>query len=217
MAQQRSTDPRDQADASVLRNNLTYSLGQLRLVGLLGLVVVLAQLLTLLLALTGADPQQRLEALLHFSPWLLLLPIAVGLYFLGGGHHRLRREHRLLEVAHAGLLPLGLACLLVVPGLATHNWLALHNTRQQAEIRSREIPSPDLPPGTTGPAPAPLSPYQRRLFDSRSLLSADLMAALAGGGLLLLQRQSRRTIARHGLTPGLFFRSGPAPQRRRHL
>lgn len=224
MAQHRSVDARDQADTNVLRNNITYSLAQLRLIGLLCIAVVLAQLGTLALALTGAGLEQRLEALLHFCPWLLLLPFGIALYLLGGGHHRLRREFPLLEVTHHSLLPLGLACLLLLPALTTHDWIRLRSGRQQADMQWREIQQKEIRreeapsiPSPVAPAPQPLSPYQRRLFDSRSLLSADLMAVLAGVGLMLLHHQSRREIARHRLTPRLFFRTSPASRHRRPL
>jgi hypothetical protein len=111
------SDPRDAVDAVVERHALTYSIKQLRLVGLLLLLLLFGRLLRLLVLLVDGRALERLAGLVDLSDWLLLLPIGISLYLLGGGQGRLRREPPITTGLHYALLPLGLACLLLLPAL----------------------------------------------------------------------------------------------------
>ncbi|KEF41345.1 MAG: hypothetical protein ER33_11900 [Cyanobium sp. CACIAM 14] len=182
MTSQRHQDPRDEVDRIVHRHQLEYSIGQLRLVGLLLLAVVLGTLLVAAGFGSVATPLARLKGLLALTPTLPLLPLGVCLYLLGGGHRRHRHEQGWAPALHRALLPMALLCLLVLPALTLHAAFHLHS-RQPQTAEAREILSP-----------APL-------------LTTLLVQGLTGGGLLLQRRQGRRQMQRMGLTPGLFFRT----------
>jgi hypothetical protein len=189
-------DTRDEVDSIVNRHQLDYSLGQLRLVGLLLLVLELS---TLLLAGSFASveaPSGRLNGLIGLSPALPLLPVGFALYFVGGGHRRHRREQPWTGALHGALLPLGLILLLLLPAVTIHDAATLFSQRQLA----------------------PLPPMQQHLLNPVRLITTLLLQGVTGAGLLMLRRQGRRQMRRVGLTPSLFFRTdatGPVHQHRR--
>jgi len=196
MNDRRPRDTRDEVDSIVNRHQLDYSLGQLRLVGLLLLVLELS---TLLLAGSFASveaPAGRLNGLIGLSPALPLLPVGFGLYLLGGGHRRHRREQPWTGALHRTLLPLGLVLLLLLPAVTVHDAATLFSQRQLA----------------------PLSPLHQHLLNPVRLITTLLLQGVTGAGLLLIRRQGRRQMRRLGLTPALFFRTdatGPVQQQRR--
>jgi hypothetical protein len=142
MAKRRTggNDPRDAVDEVVERHALSYSIKQLRLVGLMLLLLLLGRLLRLLVLLLDGRPLERLAGLVDLSDWLLLLPIGISLYLLGGGQGRLRREPPITTGLHYALLPLGLACLLLLPALTINqastlsNRLALARSSQETQL-----------------------------------------------------------------------------------
>ncbi len=85
MTTKRFQDSRDEVDRIVHRHQLDYSLGQLRLVGLLLLAVALGSLMVNLAFGVVDSPQARLAALVGLTPALPLLPLGFSLYLLGGG------------------------------------------------------------------------------------------------------------------------------------
>ena len=196
MNHRRHTDTRDEVDGIVSRHQLDYSLGQLRLVGLLLLVLELS---TLLLAWSFASveaPAGRLHSLIDLSPALPLLPLGFGLYFLGGGHRRHPREQPWTVALHWTLLPLGLVLLLLLPAVTIHDAAALVSPRQLA----------------------PLSPLQQHLLNPVRLVTTLLLQGITGAGMVVMQLRGRRQMRRVGLTPSLFFRTeatGPVQQHRR--
>ena len=196
MNRRRHRDTRDEVDSIVNRHQLDYSLGQLRLVGLLLLVLELS---TLLLAGSFASvepPAGRLSGLIGLSPALPLLPLGFGLYFLGGGHRRHRREQPWTGALHWTLLPLGLILLLLLPAVTIHDAATMVSQRQVA----------------------PLSPLQQPLLNPVHLVTTVLLQAITGAGLVLMQLRGRRQMQRVGLTPSLFFRTeatGPVQQHQR--
>ena len=135
MHHSRHRDTRDEVDSIVNRHQLDYSLGQLRLVGLMLLVLELG---TLLLAGSFASvepPAGRLNGLIGLSPALPLLPLGFGLYLLGGGHRRHHREQPWTGALHRTLLPLGLVLLLLLPAVTIHDAATLFSQRQAAPPR----------------------------------------------------------------------------------
>jgi len=196
MNHSRHKDTRDEVDSIVNRHQLDYSLGQLRLVGLLLLVLELS---TLLLAGSFASveaPAGRLNGLIGLSPALPLLPVGVTLYLLGGGHRRHRREQPWTGALHGALLPLGLILMLLLPAVTIHDAATLFSQRQLA----------------------PLPPMQQHLLNPVRLITTLLLQGVTGAGLLLIRHQGRRQMRRVGLTPALFFRTdatGPVRQHRR--
>ncbi len=195
MKHRRHTDTRDEVDSIVNRHQVDYSLGQLRLVGLLLLVLELS---TLLLAGSFASveaPASRLNGLIGLSPALPLLLVGFGLYLVGGGHRRHRREQPWTGALHWTLLPLGLILLLLLPAVTIHDAATLFSQRQLA----------------------PLSPLQQHLLNPVRLTTTLLLQGVTGAGLLLMQLRGRRRMQRLGLTPSLFFRTdatGPIQQHR---
>ncbi|MCP9902203.1 hypothetical protein KBZ12_16480 [Cyanobium sp. Cruz CV13-4-11] len=196
MTHPRPRDTRDEVDGIVSRHQLDYSLGQLRLVGLLLLVLELS---TLLLAGSFASveaPTGRLHSLIDLSPALPLLPVGFGLYLVGGGHRRHRREQPWTGALHWTLLPLGLILLLLLPAVTIHDAATLFSQRQLA----------------------PLSALQQHLLNPVHLVTTVLLQGITGAGLVLMQLRGRRQMQRVGLTPSLFFRTeatGPVQQHRR--
>ena len=195
MTHHRPRDTRDEVDDIVRRHQLDYSLGQLRLVRLLLLVLELG---TLLLAGSFASvepPAGRLSGLIGLSPPLPLLTLGVGLYLLGGGRRRSRLEQPWTGALHQTLLPLGLLLLLLLPAVTVHDATTLMSQRQLA----------------------PLSPLQEHLLNPVRLVTTLLLQGITGAGLLLMRSQGRRQMQRVGLTPALFFRTdatGPLQQHR---
>jgi hypothetical protein len=189
-------DTRDEVDSIVNRHQLDYSLGQLRLVGL---VLLVLELSTLLLAGSFASveaPAGRLNGLIGLSPALPMLLLGFGLYLLGGGHRRHRREQPWTGVLHRTLLPLGLILLLLLPAVTIHDAATLFSERQAA----------------------PLSPLHQHLLNPVRLTTTLLLQGVTGAGLVLMQLRGRRQMRRVGLTPSLFFRTdatGPVHQHRR--
>ncbi len=196
MNHRRHKDTRDEVDSIVNRHQVDYSLGQLRLVGLLLLVLELS---TLLLAGSFASveaPAGRLNGLIGLSPALPLLPIGFSLYLLGGGHRRHRREQPWTGALHRTLLPLGLILLLLLPAVTIHDAATLFSQQQLA----------------------PLSPLQQHLLNPVRLITTLLLQGVTGAGLIMMQLRGRRQMQRVGLTPSLFFRTdatGPVQQHRR--
>ncbi|MBW4530297.1 MAG: hypothetical protein KME02_06350 [Aphanothece saxicola GSE-SYN-MK-01-06B] len=196
MTHRRPSDTRDEVDSIVNRHQLDYSLSQLRLVGL---VLLVLELSTLLLAGSFASvepPTGRLSGLIGLSPSLPLLPVGFGLYLVGGGHRRHRREQPWTGALHRTLLPLGLILLLLLPAVTIHDAATLFSQRQLA----------------------PLSPLQQHLINPVRLITTLLLQGVPGAGLLLIRRQGRLQMRRLGLTPALFFRTdatGPVQQHRR--
>ena len=101
-------------EAIVQQHQLHYSLVQLRLVGILLLLLIASRGLEAVITLQ-APPIQKLSSLTGLSNWLPLLPLGISLYLLGGGRQRRRQEFIPTEALHRGLLPLALACLLLLP------------------------------------------------------------------------------------------------------
>ncbi|WP_216918765.1 hypothetical protein [Synechococcus sp. CCAP 1479/9] len=196
MNDRRHRDTRDEVDSIVNRHQLDYSLGQLRLVGLLLLVLELS---TLLMAGSFASveaPAGRLNGLIGLSPALPLLPVGFALYLVGGGHRRDRREQPWTGALHGALLPLGLILLLLLPAVTIHDAATLVSQRQLA----------------------PLPPMQQHLLNPVRLITTLLLQGVTGAGLVVMQLRGRRQMRRVGLTPSLFFRTdatGPVHQHRR--
>ncbi|MEA5415400.1 hypothetical protein [Synechococcus sp. BA-132 BA5] len=197
MTHPRTKDTRDEVDGFVQRHQLDYSIGQLRLVGL---VLLVLELVTLLLAASFASaepPQGRLGALIGLSPPLPLLLLGFSLYLLGGGHRRHRLEQPWTGALNHILLPLGLVLLLLLPAVTIHDAASLIHQRQGV---------------------ASLTPLQQHLLNPVRLITTLLLQTMTGSGLLLLRSQGLRQMRRVGLTPARFFRTdatGPVQQHRR--
>ena len=136
MVRQRSRDARDRVDEIVQGHQLHYSLIQLRLVGLLLLLFVLARGLQPLLLGRDSPPIHALASITALSNWLPLLPLGISLYLLGGGRQRLPREMLPASLLHRALVPLALVCLLLLPAITLYHWMPL--SQQQAEALAKQ-------------------------------------------------------------------------------
>lgn len=133
-----SNDPRARVDSWILNKQIDYSLGQLRLVGVLLLLVLIGRLLVLLLTSPSVDLLNRLSALGALATWLPLLPLGISLYLLGGGRQRLPREFVPTTLLHRSLVPLALVCLLLLPALTLQSGIALSVERAEALAQQQE-------------------------------------------------------------------------------
>lgn len=137
-------DARDRVDQVVHDHQVSYSISQLRLVGLLLLLALVVRIgLVLAFGLVDA-PLQRFENLTELSHWLPLLPLAYSLCFLAGGRRRLPAEPPWLDGLHLSLLPLGLACLLALPAYSVHESIVLNSRRaalekQELALQARQL------------------------------------------------------------------------------
>ena len=131
MSRSSSRDERAHVDAIVKQHQLQYSLVQLRLVGILLLLLLASRCLEALITLQ-APPIQKLAALTNLSNWLPLLPLGISLYLLGGGRQRRRQEFVPTEALHRGLLPMALACLVLLPWLTLQDVVTLSREQRQA-------------------------------------------------------------------------------------
>lgn len=124
-------DARAQVDAIVQEHQLQYSLVQLRVVGILLLLLVASRCLEAGFMIQG-PPIQKLTALTALSNGLPLLPLGISLYLLGGGRKRQRWEFLPTEVLHRSVLPLALVCLLLFPWLTLQDVVRLNHQRTLA-------------------------------------------------------------------------------------
>ena len=184
-----SNDPRARVDSWILNKQIDYSLGQLRLVGVLLLLVLIGRLLVLLLTSPSVDLLNRLSAISALATWLPLLPLGISLYLLGGGRGRLPHEPFLATLLHRSLFLLALICGLALPGMILKLWLGAQGLSD-------------------------LTPYQLELLSPNRIVTAVLLSLISGIGLLLLKRQGDGEIKRLGTTPALFFEAGPRRQPR---
>lgn len=131
MSRSSSRDERAIVDAIVKQHQLHYSLVQLRLVGILILLLLASRCLEAVITLQ-APVIQKLAALTNLSNWLPLLPLGISLYLLGGGRQRRRQEFVPTEALHRGLLPMALACLLLLPWFTLHDVVSLNREQRLA-------------------------------------------------------------------------------------
>lgn len=133
-------DPTALANAHeiVEKHQMHYSLLQLRLVGVLLLLVLLTRAIGALFSLEGAGIQQ-ISAVSALSNWLPLLPLGISLYLLGGGRDRRPREFLPAEVLHRCLVPLAMVCLVLLPVITLHDVLQLRGEVRTAELADKEI------------------------------------------------------------------------------
>jgi|694.fasta_scaffold02864_23 hypothetical protein len=139
MGPRRSRDERDRVDEVVLSHQLHYSLMQLRLVGLLMLLFVLARSLLPLLLGHHSPPIQQLASITALSNSLPLLPLGISLYLLGGGRQRLPQEFLPATVLHRALVPLALACLLLLPTFTLQRVIPLNQQRGEAVAKQEAL------------------------------------------------------------------------------
>jgi hypothetical protein len=175
-------DPRAWVDARIQANHIIYSLAQLRLVGVLLLLIVLARVLVFLFAGLHLGPLEKLSSLNALANALPLLPLGMSLYLLGAGRNRVSREHSLMILLHHSLLPLALLVFLALPAAIMHQW-ALGQRLAVAELTF----------------------YQQELLSPLRNCTAVMLSIVAGVGLLLLKRQADAEMTRHRLSPGQFF------------
>lgn len=178
----RRTDPRAWVEARIQSNHFNYSLVQLRLVGVLLILIVLSRLVVFLFAGLHLGPLEKLSSLGTLASALPLLPLGISLYLLGAGRNRLRQEHRVMMLLHYSLLPLALMVLLALPAVILH----------QVSL-GQQLVTPQF------------TFYQRELLSPLRNVTAVALSVVAGVGLLLLKRQGDAEIARHRLSPGQFF------------
>lgn len=188
-------DAREQVDRIVQQHAIHYSLVQLRLVGVLLLLMVLSRLLVQVFP-SSRSAIELLAGITSLSNWLLLLPIGICLYLLGGGQSRLRHEVAITTLLHRSLVVLALICLLALPVITLQQTAAIHVQKQ-------------LQVGTTT-----VSAYEKELISPARTTVTVSLQVIAGFGLLALQHQGNREIRRHGLTPALFFGSDVVKRRR---
>ncbi|MFN9618794.1 MAG: hypothetical protein ACK55X_03645 [Synechococcaceae cyanobacterium] len=124
-------DARAQVDAIVQSHQLQYSLVQLRVVGILLLLLVASRCLEAALSIQG-PPIQKLSAISALSNWLPLLPLGISLYLLGGGRRRQRWEFLPTELLHRCVLPFALVCLVLLPWFTLHDVVRLNQQRRLA-------------------------------------------------------------------------------------
>lgn len=178
----RRRDPRAWVDAKIQSNHIIYSLVQLRLVGLLLLLIVLGRVLVFLFAGLHLGPLEKLSSLSALANALPLLPLGISLYLLGAGRHRLRHEHQLMILLHHSLLPLALLVLLALPAAIVHQMMI----GKQLMITQ-------------------LTFYQQELLSPLRNGTALVLSIVAGVGLLLLKRQADAEMARHRMSAMEFF------------
>jgi hypothetical protein len=139
MGLSRNRDSREQVEAIIQGHQLTYSLMQLRLVGLLLLLFLLARSLLLLLPGLDGPAMAKLASLTTLSSGLPLLPLGISLYLLGGGRQRLSKEFAPTTLLHRSLVPLALACLLLLPSLTLWCVIPLKAERAKAMAQQEEL------------------------------------------------------------------------------
>jgi hypothetical protein len=139
MNQPRQMDVREEVDGFVRRHQVDYSIGQLRLVGLVLLSFVLVHLLLVIGFGSFDTPLVRLTVMANFSPSLLLLPLGCSLYLLAGGNRRHRREQLWTYAIHQALLPMAVICLLMLPSVTIHAAASAADSRRMAQQAQDEL------------------------------------------------------------------------------
>ena len=178
----RRSDPRAWVEARIQANHITYSLVQLRLVGVLLFLIVITRVLVFMFTGLHLGPLEQLSSLGGLASALPLLPLGISLYLLGAGRHRHHREHWLMILLHYSLVPLALLVLVALPAVMLHQLLLGQALTTES-----------------------LTFYQRELISPLRNVTALSLSIVAGLGLLLLKRQADAEMARHRLTPVQFF------------
>ncbi len=176
------SDPRAWVEARIQANHITYSLVQLRLVGVLLMLIVIARVLVFLFTGLHLGPLEKLSSLGALASALPLLPLGISLYLLGAGRHRHRREYWAMILLHHSLVPLALLVLLALPAELLHQLFQGRSLADQS-----------------------LTFYQRELLSPLRNATAVTLSIVAGAGLLLLKRQADAEMARHRLSVDQFF------------
>lgn len=125
-------DARDRAESAVQRNLLIYSLVQLRLVGILILLLVAIKFILTIFLTTDGSPLSRFEAISDLAIWLLFLPLGFGLFLLGGGIERRPNETRFTVAAHRCLLPISMCVFIAMPLITLHDTFSLKQQYEHA-------------------------------------------------------------------------------------
>jgi hypothetical protein len=141
MSPPRSRDSRHQVDEIMRGHQVQYSLMQLRMVGVLMLLAVLARSTAPLLLGFDGTPIERLAAISTFSAALPLLPLGISLYLLGGGRRRRPQEFQPATLLHQSLVPLALLCMLVLPALTLRSAIVVQRERTEAVAMQNELHS----------------------------------------------------------------------------
>jgi hypothetical protein len=136
MLREESRDASEKAQTIVEKHQLDYSLIQLRLVGILLLLVLATRFIGVVLSFAG-PPIEVLAAITTLSNWLPLLPLGISLYLLGGGRQRQPREFVPARLLHKSLVPLALACLLLLPSVTLFHVVQLSGEMTKAQAQDQ--------------------------------------------------------------------------------
>lgn len=170
---------------SLRTHNLVFSLYQIRLVGVLIVILFSSRLIIALSSGLFEPSLVRLSVhgfLIHSLP---LLPLGISLYLLGAGHRRRPRELKILPHICNSLPFLAVLCGIVFPLVLLKNLYA----------------------ATADTVIDKLTPYQQELISSSRILPSVVACIITGIGFYLISQQMQRLFRKYNVSCRQFFGS----------
>lgn len=173
----------EQRRPPIRSHNLVFSLYQIRLIGILVLLLFSGRLIASSITAVYSPQLVRLSAYGFIAGSLPLLPIGLGLYLIGAGHRRRTIELRLLPHLCNALPVLAFVFAVIFPLILLS---ALLDTGNTVVIET-------------------LTPYQQELLSAARIAPSVVSCLITGVGLALLSFQMRRLFRKYGVSSRQFF------------
>lgn len=173
----------EQRRPPIRSHNLVFSLYQIRLIGILVLLLFSGRLVASSITAAYSPQFVRLSAYGFVTGSLPLLPIGLGLYLIGASHRRRAIELRLLPYLCDCLPVLAFVLGLIFPLILLVTLLDAGN----AIVIEK------------------LTPYQQELLSATRIAPSLVSCLITGVGLALLSSQMRRLFRKYGVSSRQFF------------
>lgn len=173
------------SESRIRRHNVTFSLYQIRLIGLLILATTLGRGAVTILSALYDSAFVRLSAYGLIANSLPLLPLGVGLYLIGASHQRRPYELAILPYLCKSLVVLAALCGLIIPAQIASNYHFVLSSNVSSQ----------------------LTPYQSELISPSRLLPAVASCFITAIGFLFLSRQMNRLFHKYRVNAFQFFGS----------
>jgi len=172
-------------DLKIRNHQVNYSIIQLRLVGILIILLFSTRILAFLLTF-GSNYIQKMSALILASAALPLLPLGISLYLLGAGYRRHSREKNIPPLVCKLLPTIAAFCGIVIPAAI----LLILNHAYHTGYKSA------------------LSPYESEIMGPYRIIQSLLFCWVTSAGLLLINKQMNSFFRKYRTkTPYDFFNS----------
>lgn len=166
-------------------HQVTFSLIQLRLVGILILFVLVSRIIVFVISAASVTSTEQLSGILLACAALPLLPLGLSLYMLGASYKRNPHERKFLSILCQSMPAVALFCGVFMPGVILYYSIRISNYFPKDA----------------------LSPYQAELIGSYRIIQALVFCWITGAGLFLLYKQNLSFFKKYGVDTHGFFNS----------